>query len=356
MKKKVDVKGFLERKNIEISVKRYAVEALSSMTLGLFASLLIGLIIKTIGEQLGIHAGETAFSLFLITVGNAAMAMVGPAIGVAVAYGLKAPPLVLFASVATGYMGNMAWVEGGGAGGPAGAFVAALIGAEIGKIVSKETKVDIIVTPLVTILVGGIIARLIGPAIGALMIALGNVIMTATELQPFWMGIIVAVIVGLVLTGPISSAALCIMLGLSGLAGGAATVGCCSQMIGFAVISFRANGIGGLFAQGIGTSMLQIPNIVKKPWILAPPTLAAAVLGPVATIMFRMTNIPTGAGMGTSGLVGQIGTFTSMGFSLDTLWKVVLLHFVLPAALSFAFYLLLKKLRRFTDDDFKLNL
>ncbi|MCL1895026.1 MAG: PTS sugar transporter subunit IIC [Clostridiales bacterium] len=349
-------KEFLARKDVVISVKRYALDALSAMALGLFSSLLIGLIIKTIGEQLGIHAGESDFSLFLVKIGSAAMAMVGPAIGVAVAHGLKAPPLVMFACIATGYMGNMAWVEGGAAGGPAGAFVAAVIGTEIGKLVSKETKVDIIVTPLVTILVGGIAARFIGPVIGALMTGLGKVIMNATELQPFWMGIIVSVVVGLVLTAPISSAALCIMLDLSGIAAGAATVGCCAQMVGFAVISFRANGIGGLFAQGIGTSMLQVPNIIKNPWIIAPPTLAAAVLGPIATITFRMTNIPAGAGMGTSGLVGQIGTFTSMGFTVDTLWKAVLLHIVLTAALSYIFYIILKRLGRFKDEDFKLAL
>ena len=350
------MREFLKRKDVEISVKRYAIEALGSMTLGLFASLLIGLIIKTIGEQLGLHAGETEFSLFLIKIGAAAMAMVGPAIGVAVAYGLKAPPLVIFASIATGYMGNMVWTEGGAAGGPAGAFVAAVIGAELGKIVSKETKVDIIVTPLVTIIVGGIVARFVGPAVGALMTGLGKVIMNATELQPFWMGIIVAVVVGLVLTAPISSAALCIMLDLSGIAAGAATVGCCAQMIGFAVISFRANGLGGLLAQGIGTSMLQVPNIIKNPWIIAPPTIAAAVLGPVATLGFKMTNIPAGAGMGTSGLVGQIGTFTSMGFSLDTLWKVLILHFVLTAAISYVLYLIFKRAGRFVDEDFKLAL
>jgi len=350
-----NVKDFLKRKDVEISVKRYAIDALSSMAFGLFASLVIGLIIKTIGEQIGLRAGESAFSLFLVTIGSTAMALIGPAIGIAVAHSLKAPPLVMFASVVTGFMGNMAWTDGGGAGGPAGAFVAALIGAEIGKLVSKETKVDIIVTPLVTIVAGGIIARLVGPAIGALMIALGNVIMTATVLQPFWMGIVVAVIVGLVLTGPISSAALCIMLNLSGIAAGAATVGCCAQMVGFAIASYRANGVSGLFAQGIGTSKLQIPNIIKNPWILAPPTLTAAVLGPVATVIFKMTNIPTGAGMGSSGLVGQIGTFTSMGFSFDTLWKVVLLHFVLTSALSFAFYLVFKRLRRFSDEDFKLD-
>jgi uncharacterized membrane protein len=349
-------KEFLARKNVVISVKTYAIEALSAMTLGLFASLLIGLIIKTLGEQIMIHAGESGFTGFLITIGSAAMAMVGPAIGVAVAYGLKAPPLVLYASIATGYMGNMAWMEGGPAGGPAGAFVAVVIGCELGKLVSKETKVDIIVTPLVTIVTGGLVAKLIGPTVGALMAGLGKVIMTATDLQPFWMGVIVSVVVGLVLTAPISSAALCIMLGLSGIAAGASTVGCCAQMIGFAVISFRANGIGGLLAQGIGTSMLQVPNIIKNPWILIPPTLAGAILGPFATIVFKMENIPTGAGMGTSGFVGQIGTFTAMGFTLDTLWKVVLLHIALPAALSYIFYLVFKRLRLFKDEDFKLNL
>jgi uncharacterized membrane protein len=349
-------KEFLARKNIEFSVRRYALDALSAMALGLFASLLIGLIVRTIGEQIGIHAGESAFTDFLTTAGKAAMSLVGPAIGVAVAHGLKAPPLVLFASIATGWMGNMAWIEGGAAGGPAGAFVAVVIGAEFGKLVSKETKVDIIITPLVTILVGGLAAKFIGPVIGALMTGLGRVIMNATELQPFWMGIVVSVVVGLVLTAPISSAALCIMLDLSGIAAGAATVGCCAQMVGFAVISFRANGIGGLFAQGIGTSMLQVPNIIKNPWIVVPPTLAAAVLGPVATTGFQMTNIAAGAGMGTSGFVGQIGTFTSMGFTIDTLWKVVLLHIVLAAALSYAFCLALKKIGRIKDEDLKLEL
>jgi len=351
-----NAKTFFERKDIEVSVKRYAIDALSSMAFGLFASLVIGLIIKTIGEQIGLRAGESSFSLFLVTIGTTAMAMIGPAIGIAVAHSLKAPSLVLFASAVTGYMGAMAWTEGGAAGGPAGAFVAVLVGAEIGKMVSKETKVDIIVTPLVTIFVGGVVARLVGPLVGALMTGLGNVIMTATDLQPFWMGIIVAIIVGLVLTGPISSAALCIMLSLSGLAAGAATVGCCSHMIGFAVISFKANGVGGLFAQGLGTSKLQLPNAIKNPWILVPPTLSSAILGPFATVVFKMTNIPAGAGMGTSGFVGQIGTFTAMGFSFDTLWKVILLQYALPAILSFLIYVLFKKLGKIKDEDLKLPL
>ena len=350
------VKEFLIKKDIEISVKRYAIDALSAMTHGLFASLVIGLIIKTIGEQIGIHAGESDFSLFLVTIGGAAMAMIGPAIGVAVAHGLKAPPLVMYACIVTGYMGNMAWEQGGAAGGAAGALVAAIVGTEFGKLVSKETRVDIIVTPLVTIVIGGLVARFFGPLIGALMTGLGKVVMNATELQPFFMGIVISLIVGLVLTSPISSAALCIMLDLSGLAAGAATAGCCAQMVGFAVISFRANGIGGLLSLGLGSSMLQMPNIVKNPWILAPPTITAIILGPVATVGFHMTNIPAGAGMGTSGFVGQIGTFTSMGFSMETLWKVLILHIGLSAGISYVIYLFMKKAGRFTDSDFKLDL
>lgn len=342
-------KGFLKRKDIEFSVKRYCYDALSAMALGLFASLLIGLIIKTLGEQTAILFTENAVSTFLVDTGAFAMGLMGPAIGVAVAHGLKAPPLVMFASIAIGGLGAEL-------GGPAGAFLAAVIGIEFGKAVSKETKVDIIVTPAVTIIMGAIGAKIFGPMVGALMSGLGKVIMSATEMQPFFMGIIVSVVVGLVLTAPISSAALCIMLELSGLAAGAATVGCCAQMVGFAVISYRANGVGGLFAQGIGTSMLQVPNIIKNPWILVPPTLAAAILGPFATMAFKMTNIPAGAGMGTSGLVGQIGTFTSMGFSLNVLVAIIVLHIAAPAILSWVINLGMKKWGKVKDEDYKLAL
>ncbi len=356
--------GFLERKDIEISVKRYVQDALSAMALGLFASLLIGLIIKTIGERVGMLCGVAQTDLethvffgFLITVGTFAMSMMGPAIGVAVAWALKSPPLVLFASAATGYLG--ATMTGFGiemAGGPAGAFVAAALGAEFGKMVSKETKVDILVTPAVTIIVGGLAAKFIGPAVGWLMIKLGEVIMTATEWQPFWFGIFIAVVVGLALTAPISSAALCIMMDLSGLAAGAATAGCCAQMVGFAVASFRENGIGGLVAQGIGTSMLQISNIIKHPWILVPPTVTAAVIGPLSTCVLGMTNNAAGAGMGTSGLVGQIMTFTDMGFTLDVLWRVILVQIALPALLAFVIDRVLRKTGRIKDGDYKLDL
>lgn len=349
--------GFLKRKNIEFSVKRYVQDALSAMALGLFSSLLIGLIIKTIGEQAINLAGENTVSLFLIEIGTAAMGMMGPAIGVAVAWALKAPPLVLFTSAITGSLG--ATMTGFGidmAGGPAGAFVAVAIGAEIGKMVSKETKVDIIVTPAVTLITGALAAKFVGPFVGWLMIKLGSAIMAATEWQPFFFGIFIAVIVGLALTAPISSAALCIMMDLSGLAAGAATVGCCAQMVGFAVISFKDNGVGGLIAQGIGTSMLQISNIVKHPWILVPPTLAAAIIGPISTCVFKMTNNAMGAGMGTSGLVGQIGTFTDMGFTIPVLINVLILQIALPAVLSFVIYKLMQKGGLIKDGDMKLDM
>ena len=281
----------------------------------------------------------------------------GAAIGVAVAWSLKAPPLVLFTSVVTGMMG--ATMTGFGidvAGGPAGAFVAVALGAEFGKMVSKETKVDILVTPAVTLIVGGIGAKLIGPAIGWCMLKLGDLIMTATEWQPFVFGIVISVIVGLALTAPISSAALCIMLDLSGLAAGAATVGCCAQMVGFAVASYKENGVGGLVAQGLGTSMLQISNIIKNPWILLPATLASAIIGPISTCLLKMTNIPVGAGMGTSGLVGQIGTFTDMGFTLDTLWKVLVIQIVLPAILTILIDQVLRRAGKIKDGDYKLDL
>lgn len=350
-------KTFLKKKDIEFSVKRYLQDALSSMALGLFASLLIGLIIKTLGEQSAILLGSNPFSSFCVESGSIAMGLMGPAIGVAVAWGLKSPPIVLFASAITGSMGatvTSSMFEASG--GPAGAFIAAAIGAELGKAISKETKIDIILTPAITIMGGMLAAKLFGPAIGGLMTALGKLIMTATEMQPFWMGIIVAIVVGLVLTAPISSAALCIMLALSGIAAGAATVGCCAQMVGFAVISYRDNGVGGLLAQGIGTSMLQVPNIIRNWWILLPPTLTAAFLGPLSTCMFKMQNIPLGAGMGTSGFVGQIGTFTAMGFTIRVLLLILLLHIFLPAVLSIIFDKLLRKAGKISKGDYKLDL
>ena len=311
--------GFLKRKNIELSLKRYAIDALGAMALGLFASLIVGLILKVIGEKIGIQ--------FLVTCGFKAMGMLGPAIGVAVAHGLQAPPLVLFASTITG-------MAGAELGGPAGCFIAVVIGTEFGKIVSKETKIDIIVTPMVTILMGVLTAQFVGPGIAALMNALGDLIMKATELKPIPMGVLVSLLMGLALTAPISSAALAIMLDLSGLAAGAATVGCSAQMIGFAIASYRENGWSGLISQGLGTSMLQIPNIVKNPLILIPPTLTSMLLGPLATTIFQMKNVPAGAGMGTSGLVGQFGTIEAMGASPNVFLNIVILHLILPAVIT----------------------
>lgn len=344
--KKGKLKNFLERKDIEFSVQRYLIDAMSSMALGLFASLLIGTILNTLGQSLGI-----AFLTDVIW--PYARDMTGSAIAVAVAYALKAPPFVLFSSTIVGYAGNLL-------GGPVGAFVSAIVGTELGKVVSKETKIDLIVTPAVTILSGVLVAQLIGPGIAAFMTKTGELIMVATTLQPFWMGIIVSLVVGIALTLPISSAAICMMLGLAGLAGGAATAGCCAQMIGFAVMSYRDNGVGGVIAVGIGTSMLHMSNIVRNWKIWIPPTLAAVITGPIATVVMKMENIPIGSGMGTSGLVGQIGTIAAMnaigrgGASLYL--SIFLLHFFLPAVLTLLFSTLLRKIGWIKDGDLALHL
>ena len=315
---------FAKDKNIEISVQRYLIDALSFMASGLFASLLIGTIFNTLGQNLHI-------SLFTDVINPLAKQVTGPAIAVAIAYGLQAPPLVMFSCALVGACGNEL-------GGPVGAFVATIFACEFGKLVAKETKIDILVTPAVTILIGVLIAEAVGPAVSAFMTGFGNVIMSATEMQPLLMGVIVAVLVGIALTLPISSAAICMMLGLSGLAGGAATVGCCCQMVGFAVMSYRENGVGGLFAQGLGTSMLQMSNIIKNWKIWIPPTLASAILGPLSTMVFKMENIAIGSGMGTCGLVGQFGTITAMTESGNTssmMWVgILLLHFILPAIVT----------------------
>ena len=341
-KKYSSVKDFLVKKEIEISFKRYGIDVLGSMAMGLFASLLVGTILNTIGLKLGIpFLSETIWPI--------AKEMTGPAIAVAIAMALKAPNLVVFSSLIVGYAGNQL-------GGPAGAWIAAWLSV----IVSKETKIDIIITPAVTIISGVGIGTFLGPVINNLMSGLGETIMLATTLQPFWMGIIISVIVGIVLTLPISSAALCMMLSLAGLAGGAATAGCSAQMIGFAVMSFKENGWSGLLAQGLGTSMLQIPNILKNWKIWIPPTLASVITGPIATTVFKLENIPLGSGMGTSGLVGQIGTITAMeqaGASVFiTYTGIITVHFILPAVLSLIFYKILKKAGWIKDGDLKLNL
>ena len=312
--------SYLKRKGVELSIKTYAITALSYMALGLFASLIIGLIIRTAGEQFDIE--------MLIAVGQTAMDLMGPAIGVAIAYGLKAPPLVLFASAVAGAFGAAA-------GGPAGAYIAAVLATEFGKLISGSTKIDIIATPLVTIFVGYFAAEYIGVFINDGMLAFGELINWSVNQHPFIMGVLVASLLGMALTAPISSAAIAIMLGLDGLAAGAATVGCSAQMIGFAVSSYRENGVGGLIAQGIGTSMLQIANVIKNPFILLPPVIAGALLAPLSTMVFMMENTAEGAGMGTSGFVGQIFTFTSMGFSWEVMASIIILHFIGPAILAY---------------------
>ena len=295
------MKKYLDQQGINISARVYFIDALGAMAFGLFASLLVGTILNSIGNTFNIpFLTERIWPL----VGQAT----GAAIAVSIAYALKAPNLVLFASTIVG-LGAYEL------GGPVGVYIATIFGVEFGKLVSKRTKLDIIITPALTILVGVLVGDVIGPGVSAFMTGLGNIIMRATELQPFLMGIVVSVLVGMALTLPISSAAICMMLSLSGLAGGAATVGCAAQMIGFAVISYKDNGLEGLLAQGLGTSMFQVPNIIKNPWIWIPSTLAGAILGPISTLVFKMENTPLGSGMGTSGLVGQISTLNAMADS-----------------------------------------
>ncbi|TKC15854.1 PTS transporter subunit IIC [Robertmurraya kyonggiensis] len=313
------MKKFLEKKGVSLSLKAYFIDSLNGMALGLFSSLIIGLIIKTIGEQLDIA--------FLVEIGTMAMGLMGPAIGVAVAYSLKAPPLVLFAAIFSG-------AAGGTLGGEAGAFVAALISVELGKIVSKETRIDIIVTPLVTILTGFAVAKVVGPAVDYAMKAVGDLIVWSTDQQPILMGIVISVAMGLALTYPISSAAIAMMLDLNGIAAGAAVIGCAAQMIGFAASSYRENKISGLISLGVGTSSLLAPNSIRNPWIIIPPTVAGIILAPIGTTLLDFHNNAAGAGMGTSGLVGPMMTFTTMGFGPDVWIKVILLLFVGPAVIS----------------------
>lgn len=349
------VKEFLKRKNIVFSAKRYGIDALGAMAQGLFASLLIGTIIGTIGTQFGIET--------LVTVGDYAKQASGAAMAVAIGYALQAPPLVLFSLVAVGISANGL----GGAGGPLAVLFIAIIAAEFGKMVSKETKVDIIVTPFVTISVGVVLSMFLAPWIGKLASASGEIIMWATELQPFLMGIVISVVMGCILTLPISSAAICAALSLQGLAGGAALAGCCAQMVGFAVMSYKENKVGGLISQGIGTSMLQVPNIIKNPAIWIPPIVASAITGPLATCVFKleMNGAPISSGMGTCGFVGQIGVYTGW---LDEIangtktaitamdWTgLLLISIVLPAVLTPLLAIPLRKMGWIKENDLKLD-
>ena len=336
--------AFLKRKNIVFSAKRYGIDALGAMAQGLFCSLLIGTILNTLGSQF--HIGFLTAQVITIndvgyTIGGMASFMSGAAMAVAIGYALQAPPLVLFSLATVGYACNAL----GKAGGPLAVLFVAIIAAECGKAVSKETKVDILVTPIVTTLVGVGAAWVIAPPIGAAANAFGQLIMRATELQPFFMGIVVSVLVGVALTLPISSAAICSVLGLTGLAGGAAVAGCCAQMVGFAVMSFRENRWGGLLSQGLGTSMLQMPNIVKNPRIWIAPTVTAAITGPIATCVFKlqMNGAAINSGMGTCGLCGQLGVWTGWVAPTNGAAAIVptafdwagllLISFVLPAVL-----------------------
>ncbi|SKB50751.1 hypothetical protein SAMN06296386_101315 [Lachnospiraceae bacterium] len=338
------IRAFLKRKDIEISAKRYGIDALGAMAQGLFCSLLIGTIINTLGTQFHIGFLTTAVATIAgteYTVGGLATAMSGPAMAVAIGYALKCPPLVLFSLITVGFASNAL----GGAGGPLAVLFVAIIASEIGKAVSKETKIDILVTPLVTIGTGVGLSALFAPALGTAAMKVGDVIMWATELQPFLMGILVSVLVGIALTLPISSAAICAALGLTGLAGGAAVAGCCAQMVGFAVMSFKENRFGGLVSQGIGTSMLQMGNIVKNPRIWIAPILTSAITGPIATCVFHleMNGAPVSSGMGTCGLVGQIGVYTGWVADIANGTKaaitpfdwagLLLVSFVLPAVI-----------------------
>ena len=354
------VKAFLARKNIVFSARRYGIDALGAMAQGLFCSLLIGTILRTLGQQMG--------SAFLGDIGSYAMAMAGPAMAVAIGYALKAGPLVLFSLASVGWAANAE----GGAGGPLAVLVIAVVAAECGKAVSGETKIDILVTPAVTVLVGVALAKAIAPPIGSAASAFGLAIDRATKLQPFAMGIAVSVLVGIALTLPISSAAICSVLGLTGLAGGAAVAGCCAQMVGFACMSFPENGIGGLVSQGLGTSMLQMPNIIKNPRVWIPPILASAVTGPMATCLFHleMNGAPINSGMGTCGLCGPIGVVTgwfsptaeAAGKGAAALapgafdWAgLVLVCFVLPALLTCLFALPLRRAGHIRKGDLTLR-
>ena len=357
---------FLKRKEIEISARRYGVDALGAMAQGLFCTLLIGTILNTLGTQFHIPFLENSVVTINetgYTVGGLAAAMSGPAMAVAIGHALRCPPLVLFSLISVGFASNAM----GGAGGPLAVLVIAILASEIGKAVSKETKIDILLTPLVTIGVGVTLSVWCAPALGYAAMKLGSLIMWATNLQPFLMGILVSVFVGIALTLPISSAAICAALGLTGLAGGAAVAGCCAQMIGFAVMSFPENRFGGLISQGIGTSMLQMGNIVKNPRIWIAPILTSAITGPIATCVFQleMNGTPVSSGMGTCGLVGQIGVYTGWTQAIEqgsksaiTLmdWAgLLLISFILPAVLCPLINMGLRKLGWVKDGDMKLD-
>ena len=350
------MKSFLQRKNIIFSGKRYGIDAMGAMAQGLFASLLIGTILSTIGTQFHIQT--------LVQIGDYAKLASGSAMAVAIGFALQCPPLVLFSLVAVGNTANTL----GGAGGPLAVFFISIVAAELGKAVSKETKVDILVTPFITIVSGILLSMVFAPPIGVVASGVGKIIMWATDLQPFIMGMLVSVLVGIALTLPISSAAICAALGLTGLAGGAGVAGCCAQMVGFAVMSYKENGVGGLILQGIGTSMLQMGNIIKNPKIWIPPIITSAITGPLATCVFHleMNGTPVSSGMGTCGLVGQIGVYTGwvsdieLGIKSSILpmdWiGLFLISFLLPAIITWGIGEIFRKKGWIKEGDLSLHI
>ena len=353
-------------KKVRKVLNRIFIDGLSGMATGLFATLIVGTILAQIGELIPGIVGDSIYMM-----GKLASSITGAGIGCGVAVKFKESPLVVLSAAVCGMMGAFAskilagtvLVEGvihyAGPGEPLGAFIAAIVGIYAGHLVSGKTKVDILITPLVSITVGSAVGLILGPPISKFMLLLGEMINLGTQQQPFLMGIIVSVLMGMILTLPISSAALGIILNLSGLAAGAATVGCCTNMVGFAVASYRENKVNGLLAQGLGTSMLQISNIVRKPIIWLPVILSSAILGPISTMVFQMTNNATGSGMGTAGLVGQITTYQTMSVDhapMTVLLLILLLHFILPAVLTLIFSEFMRKKGWIKDGDMKLDM
>lgn len=318
-------------------LRRWFIDGMGFMALGLFSSLIIGLIMDTIGTYIPLLS-------FMTEIGAVAMTLTGAAIGAAISYGLKAPPLVIFSTVVVSH----AAYEFGGA---AGSFIASIAAVEISRLYSGKTKIDIIISPLLTIIAGYLVAQSVGPWIGNFMTSVGDLIVFATEQRPFVMGMLVAVVFGLMLTAPLSSAALALMLEISGLAAGAAVIGCCCHMVGFAVQGYRDNGVSGLISMGIGTSMLQVPNIFLNPFIVVPPTLASAIIAPVMTVFFPMENNAAGAGMGTSGFVGQVMAVETMGLTADVVVLIAVFHIILPALVTYVIYALMRQMNMIKDGD-----
>lgn len=363
-------------KKVKEYLKRLFIDGLSGMATGLFATLIIGTIIAQIGSYIPGFIGN-----LIVSVGKTAQFVMGAGIGAGVAIKFKQSPLVTISAAVCGMVGAYASqiiagtiiAENGlinlrSPGEPLGAFIAAYVGIEIGRLVSGKTKVDILVTPLVTVVTGSAVGLLVGPPVSAFMSWLGGIINWAVPQHPFIMGIVISVLMGMFLTLPISSAAIGVSLGLSGLAAGAATVGCCANMIGFAVISFRENKVGGLVSQGIGTSMLQMPNIVRNPRVWIPAILSSAILGPVSTLLLKMYGNPVGSGMGTSGLVGPIQSFMTMineetmsgfGAAAEAPWlviiKILVMYFILPAGISLGISEIMRKLKWIKPGDLSLN-